>query len=255
MTLKSLGIALDVLSMFTKQNFKWGLRELAKEMDVNHTVLYRILRTYENKGFLIQDSYTKKYELGPKFFDLLTVVKNKVHLSDLVVPVMKELSVATKESAFLTWKVGDNGVTVEISESLQHIKFAVSIGSKTPLYVGASSKVIMAFLNVNEQMEMMNNGIKKYTDRTLVKKEEIVNSLEEIKQQGWSYTEGEFSEDVFGIGVPIFGKDGGILGSLTIAGPIYRMNDDKKQYFLQELLDKKTLIEDYIELLDVDVYK
>ncbi|GGB52661.1 IclR family transcriptional regulator [Virgibacillus dakarensis] len=256
MTLKTLGIALDVLSKFTKQHITWGLRELAKEMDMNHTVLYRILKTYESKGFLVQDNVTKKYELGSKMLDLLSAVQQKVNLSDFVVPIMKSLSNETNESVFLTWRDGFAGTTVEISESPQQIKFAVSIGYQTPLYVGASCKVIMAFLLPAEQKEIINNGTNKFTDRTLVEKEEILSSLEEIKQQGWCYSEGEFSEDVFGIGVPIFGKDEKILGSLTIAGPIYRITPDKKSLFLDRLLKGKTEIEQSIQLLGVDdVYK
>lgn len=255
MALKSLGIALDVLSKFTKQNSEWGLRELANEMDINHTVLYRILKTYESKGYLVQDNDTKRYELGSKMLDLLTAVRHKVKLSDSVVPIMKALSNETNESVFLTWRDGFDGTTVEISESSQQIKFAVSIGSKTPLYVGASSKVIMAFLLQEEQMEIIINGTIKFTNRTLIEKKEVLNSLEEIKQQGWCYSEGEFSKDVFGIGVPIFGRGGWILGSLTIAGPIYRINSDKKSDFLNRLLERKMEIEHYIKLLDVDVYK
>ncbi|WP_269409444.1 IclR family transcriptional regulator [Lentibacillus daqui] len=255
MTLKTLGTALDVLSKFTEQNSEWGLRELAKEMDMNHTVLYRILKTYESKGFLVQDHVTKRYELGSKMLDLLSAARHKVHLSDFAVPIMNSLSNETNESVFLTWRDGFAGTTVEISESPQQIKFAVSIGYKTPLYAGASCKVIMAFLPLEEQMKILQNGTKKFTDRTLVDKEEILSSLQEIKQQGWCYSEGEFSEDVFGIGVPIFGRDKKILGSLTVAGPIYRINPDKKSYFLDRLSKRKTEIEHYIQLLDVDEYQ
>ncbi|WP_373895768.1 IclR family transcriptional regulator [Virgibacillus sp. CBA3643] len=255
MTLKSLGVALDVLSMFTKDTPEWGLRELAKEMDINHTILHRILKTFDEKNFLHQDPSTKRYELGAGVFNLLLVVQNNVSLSDLIYPIMEELSIETNESAFLTWKDGFEGVTVEISESSQQIKFAVSKGSRTPLYVGASTKVIMAYLDLEEQVKIINNGTKKITERTLLGKEEILGNLQKIKNQGWSYTEGEFSEDVFGMGVPLFNKVGKIIGSLTIAGPIYRIDNQKRKEILDNLLFKKTIINEYLQLFDVDSYR
>nr|WP_316047533.1 helix-turn-helix domain-containing protein [Planococcus glaciei] len=54
MTLKTLENALDMLSYFTTDNPEWGLRDLAREMEINHTVLHRILKTYEKKGYIIQ---------------------------------------------------------------------------------------------------------------------------------------------------------------------------------------------------------
>lgn len=255
MTLKTLGVALDVLSLFTKENPEWGLRELSRKINLNHTVVHRILKTYESKGFLSQDSFTKKYELGTKLFDLLSAIQARVKLSDLVLPIMEELSLDIKESVFLTWREGFDGVTVEISESSQQIKFAVTNGTKTPLYVGASCKVIMAFLDVTEQLEVIKNGTKKYTNKTLVEKDEIIKNLEQIKELGWCYSEGEFSEDVFGIGVPIFNKSGRVLGSITIAGPIYRINQNKRQEIIKKILDRKMIIDNYIQLLDVELYR
>ncbi|MDY0393439.1 IclR family transcriptional regulator [Virgibacillus halophilus] len=234
--LKSLSTALDVLTKFTPRNPDWGLRELAKEMEMNHTVLYRILKTFEDKGFLIQDELTKKYELGSKIYDLLAVVQSKVNLSDLVVPLMKELSEVIEETVFLTWKDGYHGKTVEISESTQQIKFAVSIGYKTPLYVGASTKVMMAFLDEKEQLAIIKKGTEKFTDHTLVTEKEILSDLRKIKQAGWCYSEGEFAEDVFGIGVPIFGNGGKIVASLTVAGPVYRIYEEKKKECLKKIV-------------------
>ncbi|MDO7485152.1 helix-turn-helix domain-containing protein [Peribacillus frigoritolerans] len=59
MTLKTLENALDVLSYFTAETPEWGLRDLARKMEMNHTVLHRILKTYEEKGYLIQNDSTK----------------------------------------------------------------------------------------------------------------------------------------------------------------------------------------------------
>lgn len=245
MTLKTLENALDMLSYFTTDNPEWGLRDLAREMEINHTVLHRILKTYEKKGYIIQNKKTKNYELGLKFLEFTSVIIHKMKLSEFIQPVMKELASAINETVFLTLQDGDYGVTVEIAEYEQQLKFNVAIGSRTPLYVGASCKTIMAYLPEEEQLEIINKGIKVFTDKTMTDKEKLLADLKDIKEKGWSYTKGEYSEAVFGMGVPLFNTSGRIIGSVTAAGPIYRMSEEKATETLAILKEKTSIIQQY----------
>ncbi|QGG51929.1 IclR family transcriptional regulator [Lysinibacillus pakistanensis] len=228
MALKTLDNSLEVLKYFSKENPAWGVRELAKEMNISHSIIYRILATFENHGFLNQNPETKKYELGLRFLEYGQMVKEKLNLSDFVLPIMKKLSEEIKESVFLTWLDGADGVTVEIAESSQTIKFSVSMGTRTPLYIGASCKTIMAYLPEEKQKDIMNSGMKKLTTETITDPEELLIDLEKIRTQGWCFTTGEYAHSVFGLGVPLFNNKGEIIASLTIAGPNYRKPVEEK---------------------------
>lgn len=254
MTLKSLGFAIEVLSMFTKENPSWGLRDLSKEMKVNHTIIYRILRTFEDRKILIQNPDSKKYELGPGLAPLLAAYRIKNKMSDLILPIMEELSKETGESVFLTWKEGYEGVTVEIAESSSNIRFAVSKGTRTPLYLGASTKSIMAFLSEEEQKGIIAQGLKKMTEKSTTEKEKLLEDLKVIKERKWAYTEGEYSDDVFGISTPLFNSEGRIMASLTIAGPVYRINEENKKVILSMLLESTEKIAEIISIFDKNNY-
>lgn len=245
MTLKTLENALDMLSYFTSENPEWGLRDLAREMNINHTVLHRILKTYEKKGYLIQNRSTKNYELGLKFLEFTSVIKQKMKLTEFIQPVMKELANAVNETVFLTLHDGDYGVTVEIAEYERQLKFNVTIGTRTPLYVGASCKTIMAYLPEEEQLEIINKGIKVFTDKTITDKEKLLVDLKDIKEKGFSFTKGEFSEAIFGMGVPLFNISGRVIGSMTVAGLIYRMPEEKVLENLEILRKKTDTIQQY----------
>lgn len=228
MALKTLDNSLEVLKYFSKENPAWGVRELAKEMNISHSIIHRILATFENHGFLNQNPETKKYELGLRFLEYGQMVKEKLNLSDFVLPIMKKLSEEIKESVFLTWLDGADGVTVEIAESSQTIKFSVSMGTRTPLYIGASCKTIMAYLPEKKQKDIMDSGMKKLTTETITDPEELLIDLEKIRTQGWCFSTGEYSHSVFGLGVPLFNNKGEIIASLTIAGPNYRKPVEEK---------------------------
>lgn len=247
MTLKTLENALDVLSYFTNETPEWGLRDLAREMEMNHTVLNRILKTFEGKGYLFQNGQTKKYELGLKFMEFSSIIRHQMRLSEFVLPVMKELAEKVNEAVFLTLKDQQEGVTVEIAECQQPIRYTVSIGTRTPLYVGASCKSILAFLPSVEQEKIVNGELKTFTQYTMTKSEDLIKELQEIRAQGWSYTRGEFSESVTGIGMPLFNGSNEVIGSITIAGPTYRMPSAEVDSFVEELQKSMKTIQRYFE--------
>jgi DNA-binding IclR family transcriptional regulator len=254
MTLKSLNQALEVLEKFTKEEPVWGLRELSKSLDVNHTVIYRILQTFENKRFLVKDEKSKKYQLGPGILSLLSTYTSMTKLSDLIIPEMEKLSEITGESVFLTWRDGQGGTTVEIVESTHNIRFTVSVGTTTPLYIGASTKSIMAFLTKSEQEKILNSELKKRTKKTVTSKNILLKELDEISEKGWAYTEGEYSDDVFGISAPLFNKDNDVIASLTLAGPTYRIDEQKKEDILEQLLKYTEKINEITNVFDTDKY-
>lgn len=223
MSLKTLENSLEVLKYFTRQTPSWGVRELAKEMEISHSIVYRILSTFEESGYLYQDPETKKYELGLRFLEYGEMVKDRINLSAEVIQAMKRVVEATNESAFLTILDGFEGVTVEMVETSQSIKYAVSIGTRAPLYSGASCKAMMAFLPQEQQRKIIENGLQALTPKTITNPEELIKDLDAIRRQGWCLSSGEYANEVFGLGVPLFDLSGNVFGSLTISGPIYRL--------------------------------
>ncbi|PWW26857.1 IclR family transcriptional regulator [Cytobacillus oceanisediminis] len=247
MSLKTLDNSLELLQYFTRENPSWGVRELAKEIGISHSIVYRILSSFEKYGFLVQDHITKKYELGFRFLEFGQIVKENMYLSDFVYPIMKNLAEKVEESVFLTWLDKVDGVTVEIAESSHKIKYEVSLGTRTPLYVGASCKVIMAYLPRDKQKEIISNGLRPFTENTILDEEKLLKDLDEIKNQGWGYSAGEFSESVFGLGVPLFNSENKIIASLTISGPEYRLPEKNLETVLGILQEEAKKIQRYFK--------
>lgn len=219
--------ALEILKNFTYAQPAWGVRELAKKLNMSHSIVYRVLATFEEHGFLRQNEETQKYELGIKFWEYGQIFKSELNVIDLILPSMEALASETGESIFLTWIDGLEGICLEIAESSQKVKFAVTIGSRTPLYAGASNKVIMAYLPSEEQEVIITQGLQEITAQTIINPDELRRNLEEIRRLGWCFSVGEYSEEVIGLAVPLFTGKGQIIGSLTVAAPEYRFPKSK----------------------------
>jgi DNA-binding IclR family transcriptional regulator len=252
--LKTLDNSLELLTYFTRANPSWGVRELAKEMNMSHSIVYRILSTFEGHGFLVQNQETKKYELGIKLWEYGAIIRDNLRISDLIYPIMQKLAEKTEESIFLTWLDGLEGICVEIAESSHKIKYALSVGTRTPLYAGASNKVIMAYLLKEVQETIIAKGLKPKTGKTIIQPDQIAADLEKIKKEGWAYSVGEYSDSVFGIALPIFTNRRQIIASLSVGGPEYRMPEEKVAEVLSILREGRDEIEACLDKLSITHY-
>lgn len=251
--LKTLDKSLAILEYFKGKDKEWGVRELAKELDMSHSVVYRILTTFEKHGFLSQNKSNQKYRLGMKFWQYGLIIEDQINFRDLIQPSMDKLAYKVEETVYLTILNNLEGLSIGISHSDQSIKFDVTIGTRKPLYAGAANKVIMAFLPRDQQNEIIASGFQQYANNATSDSKELTASLTEIKKQGWSLTDSEYTKDVLGIAVPLFDNTNTIFGSLNVAGPKYRISDEKIQFILKELEKSRKEIQTYLNTLDINL--
>lgn len=250
--LKTLDLALKVIKMFTKQKPEWGGRELANELGMDHAKIYRILETFEANNFISKDPVTKKYTLGFAVLELGMIKYEGLNVKQLVSPVLEKLSDQTGESTFLTSLYKNEGVTLEAIEPENKVKYSVTVGSRAPLYVGASYRSMLAYMPEDFiKYYLETEELKRYTDKTMTIPSQIASELELIRKQGWAISKGEFTPDIIAIAVPLFDSIKGVIGSVTVAGPAYRMTDERiKEYLpiLQARRDELTEIIDKYQL-------
>jgi DNA-binding IclR family transcriptional regulator len=244
--LKTLDLALKVLMMFTRERPVWGGRELANELGLNHTNIYRILETLEKNRFISKDKVTKKYSLGYAPWELGMIMYERLNVNKLIRPILNKLKDETGESTFLMILDRNEAVTLEVLEPENKVKFSVSTGSRAPLYVGASYRSILAFLPDEMIESIIDDGLVKYTKTTMTNPDELRAELKKIKELGWAQSQGEYTADVIAVAVPLFDGEE-IIGSVTVSGPTYRMSEEKIQEYLTQLKKARDTISNVIQ--------
>lgn len=239
--LKTVNLALVILKMFTRDKPVWGGRELANEMELNHTNVYRILETLERNGFVTKDEVTKQYALGSAVWELGTIFYDNLNVGNMVNPILEQLSDVTGESVFLTILDNEEALTLTVVEPKNKVKFSVSAGSRAPLYVGASYRSILAFMPEDAIERVISKELVRYTSTTMTDYSDLKSELASIRKSGWAESQGEYTPDVVAIAVPLL-IDHVVIGSITVAGPSYRMNEEERKAALQLLLETRSKV-------------
>ncbi|WP_017728405.1 IclR family transcriptional regulator [Halalkalibacterium ligniniphilum] len=226
--------AMSILECFTIEEPEQSLSELSKKTALNKSTVYRLLATLESMDYIKQNELTSKYSLGFKFFHLGSVVMSNMELRTIAYPFMKELSEKTLETISLNIVEGDERVCIEIVESPLAIRNFSKVGQRNRLWVGASGKVLLGSLKPEEQRHILTNAIKNNLIEEDVDK--LQQELSEIQQQGYAVVINERVDGSFAVATPIFDYKGQLVGSLTAAGPLQRLSDDRIPLLIEQVV-------------------
>jgi IclR family transcriptional regulator, acetate operon repressor len=244
--LKGLSSALQLMRYFTHSQPAWGVRELAKESGVHHAVVHRVLATYAEEGFLVQDALGR-YALGLRWFEIGEIVRHTLSPSQIVEPVLQRLREQSGETVFLSLLDGAEGLCFEIAHSEQQLRFSIEEGQRFALHVGAHGKAMLAFLPaaLREAAYARAQAEGASLDRAA-----LDTQLAQIHQDGWAYTREEAASAVAGLAVPVWSKNRqAVAGSLAIAGPIQRLDEAAVPRLLDALYAAQHAIKGGIGLL------
>ena len=146
--------AADVLHTLTDVP-EVGVSELSRQLGWPKSVAHRVLTTLAHSGLVAVDTSTHRYRLGPAALRLGLAAIARTDVHQLAFPHLRTLRDHTGETATLTLLSGDSRLYVEVVESRHLVRQTIEVGSHAPLFVGGSSKAILAFLDPAEREQVL----------------------------------------------------------------------------------------------------
>ena len=217
-----------------------GVTEIATGLGLSKAVVFRILASLQDRGYVQSDSQSRRYLLGQRSLALGTAylewagdARRAIH------DALVTLSARSEETATLSLRTGWQRMYVDQVLPADDIKMVVPIGRQFPLHAGASSKAFLAFLPAAEQDRFFgeNPRLPAVTDRTPVKKRALRAELEQIRADGFAASRGERQPGAASVAAPIFDADGLPAAVVSVCGPIERFegrSEDAAAVLLEE---------------------
>jgi IclR family transcriptional regulator, acetate operon repressor len=145
-SLLTLRKALGVLELVAESGGEVGLTEISVQLQEPVTVIFRILRTLSELGYIAQGPKTKRYRLGVKVWELSEKAVARLDIVVAAQPVLSRLTQATAETSSLAIMQGKEFLYVASVSGLQPLRAYVPPGSRTPLsFPTASGRVLLAY--------------------------------------------------------------------------------------------------------------
>lgn len=236
--IKSIQRCFEILSAFRNaKSPKLGASQISRITNIPLSSLYRYLQTLITQMALNYDADTKKFTLGPLILALGSIANKHNDIALLARPIMEKLCNQVQESVFLTAVRGYQAVCLERIEWQHSIQLILNPGDTFPLYVAATGKILMAYLPVEKQEMIIARGLEKITEYTQTHPDQLRNSLKNIRENGFAFTNQEHNPGAMAISAPVFDSNNRIAAGLSIAAPVDR-------FLEKDLVNKKDLIID-----------
>lgn len=229
--------AFAVIAALARADQALTVTNLATELAMPVSTLYRILKVLESRG-LISHHLSNGITLGPILMDLGLLAHRSIdrHISSRLRPLMIQLTQKHHESAVLMMPAADRAVCVEFVASLRPIRLAFAKGRAMPLYAGAACKTVLAYLPNSIRSESIRNSEgEARADGEHATTLRLRHEVSEIRSLGYCVTEDEINPGTLGIAVPVrLGRD--LTGSITLAGSKSRFTPKKIEEVKASLL-------------------
>ena len=170
---------------------------------------HRLATALEHHRFVARD-LNGRFILGPRIKELAGAAGEDKLLS-IANPILIALRDATKESAQLYRRRGDQRICVAAAERMTGLRDTVPIGAGLTMGAGSAAQVLLAW----EEPDQLHRGLKgaKFT----------ATDLSGVRRRGWAQSLGEREPGVASVSAPIRGANGKIIAAVSISGPIERL--------------------------------
>lgn len=209
---------LDILLLFAGHGQVVTRTEIEQRFGLSRSSVYRYLYTLRRRGLIVGLARSGEYVLSPGFARLVTLTEEHGRdMGAIVRPILRELAGMTGETALVNHRVGDRVLCVAFQEGPRAVRVGAAPALDTPLYVGSSAKVHLAYLADYDIRRVLDHCATLAPEQWSGDVARLERELGEIRERGYATSMGELESGVFSTSVPVFCRDGSLLATVSVA--------------------------------------
>jgi DNA-binding IclR family transcriptional regulator len=208
---------------------------ISRETGISRSTVHRLLQALQREG-IVGHSCKGGYSVTPRLLSIGMHGIAEHDVLDVAIPVMRQLSEATRETVSLNVISGYERVCVYRIEGKHPVTRSIPIGSTGPLFRGAVGKAIASRLDPAEQERVL----AKYLAVGEIAEGDIPKLLEDIRtvrEQGYAVSVGERLRGSASLAAPITDLTGSVVGSLSLSTLERRLTAETREKYITLLTD------------------
>lgn len=213
--------ALDILLCFAAADSRLGLTEIARRVDLHKSTVHRLLATLEARGFVRREPESDLYQLGWTILQLAGHVHHSDDMASVALPFMTRLRDDLGETISLYVRSHAERIRIQAVEGTQPVRRAANVGERFPLYIGASGKVLLAYLSPEEFAALETAGV--FPPEMALA--ELHRQLDAVRDRGYAVSREEREVGAAAVSAPVRDRRGNTVAALSVSGPVNRYDD------------------------------
>ena len=236
-TVQSIDRAFQILRALSEK--AGGITDISRRVGLPTSTVARLLSALEESDVIERVAGGYEYKLGPRILQMSTQSNQNETLLSMARPHMVNLVEKLYENAGLSVISGYEVQYLGQVNCANPVQIRDWTGTRLPMHVVPSGLVSLAHLPIETVQMFLDRKLERFTTNTVVNKNEVLQRLEKIKDEGFCWCIEEFSEGINSVAAPVFSKDRNVIGALHVHGPSYRFPDKATKKIVSNLVLKE----------------
>lgn len=211
---RTLSRGLSVLQRLAEAPEGATVAQLATGTGLDRAVLYRLLQTLVDEGFVVRDADTRKFHLGATTIELGIRATRALRVRRLALPGMRALMEQAREAVCMAIRDRGDAVVVDRVEPRGlSVRVGYHVGNRHSLRDAAHGHALLAFLDDEERQ----------TAGELPPS--LLAELDTVRSRGFATSSDQFERGAGGVAAPVLGPTGRPIASIGVVAPSLRLRD------------------------------
>ncbi len=218
-----------------------GVNRIARDLAINPSTCFSLLRTLAHEGLVQFDPQTKAYTIA---LGLVELARGSLELASyvrFVKPHLETIAAQNQVTATLWQPAGkDRVVLVDLANHDAAVRVHMSIGQRLPRYVAALGRCMAAFSGLTKaELKRQFDSLRWENPPTF---EQYWSEVARVRVDGYSIDEGHYVRGVTTVSVPVLDGAGRPLMAISAVGFSAQLDAQKLKVLAQDLRAHAQLI-------------
>jgi IclR family transcriptional regulator, KDG regulon repressor len=207
--------AIRLLELLCESPEPLGITEIGRRLDLNKNMVFRLVRTLCDEGWLVVENETT-YRVGLLPFHHLSKSLRHIDLVAAAEGPVRELWEKTGEGTYFSIRDNDRVVGLIHHNSRREVMVAGRVGGRFLLHCGAPGKVLLAHAERSLFDKLAKEGFSRQTDRTICNPKKLRHELDQVVKLGHAIDREEYLHGMLCYAVPVLDHNGSVVASVGI---------------------------------------
>ena len=198
-----------------------GVSELAREVGLSKSAVYKHVRTLTSLGFLVREG--NEYHLSSRFLPFAEQARRRLPF-EVIESVVEGLAATTQGTDFLA---RENGTVVYAfqADPKGDSRSDHATGEVAPLHATAGGKAVLAYRDNEERAGVAERtGLPRYTEKTITDPSALEAELQSVRDRRVAFGREEYAPGVHSVASPVLNNEGRPIGSVSVTGSTKQMS-------------------------------
>lgn len=216
----------QILEAFRPAETALSLGELAARTGLPKSSVHRFASVLVRHNLLVNHGQGN-YSLGMGLWELGSrAIEVRLELTEIE-PYARQVAEHCGETCHVGVLDGSDVVYVIRIGGSQSVGVQTRLGQRVPAHCTATGKAILAWQKREDIVRLLKQPLPRFTANTPATTDEILKELAATRKRGYSVNIGAWQADLCGTAAPILDRFGIAIASIGVAGPAYRMTEER----------------------------